>query len=190
MALALIRKKHLALIGSLALTGLSSWLWLLLIGSGPCYQGAGILLSQFTVPPSRLSSIVFHSVHSCAGITLTCLSRYNVSCFWGLGGISPSCSSRRAFQRCLLVFCCWHLSVRAALVLALCGPGLAPLLWRPLAGWATNTFCSVAGLCRRLCSGGKKLGSGFGSWWSAVLLTVIPGVLIPSQQQMEKTYDC
>ncbi|RDW45272.1 hypothetical protein B0I75DRAFT_138977 [Yarrowia lipolytica] len=100
MALALIRKKHLALIGSLALIGLSSWLWLLLIGSGPCYQGAGILLSQFTVPPSRcrhrftVSLLCWHN--------LTCLSRYNVSCSGGWWNFTIV-QLQAAFQRCLSV---------------------------------------------------------------------------------------
>jgi hypothetical protein len=83
------------------------------------------------------------------------------------------------------VFCCWHLSVGGSssgslrLGLALCSGGLA--------GWA-QTLCSVAVFADAYAQA-EKAGSG-SDRVSAVLFTVIPGVLIPSQQQMEETYDC
>ncbi|RDW42840.1 hypothetical protein B0I75DRAFT_146425 [Yarrowia lipolytica] len=63
--------------------------------------------------------------------------------------------------------------------LALCSGGLA--------GWA-QTLCSVAVFADAYAQA-EQAGSG-SDRVSAVLFTVIPGVLIPSQQQMEKTYDC
>ncbi|KAJ8055660.1 hypothetical protein B0I75DRAFT_148731 [Yarrowia lipolytica] len=63
--------------------------------------------------------------------------------------------------------------------LALCSGGLA--------GWA-QTLCSVAVFADAYAQA-EKAGSG-SDRVSAVLFTVIPGVLIPSQQQMEETYDC
>jgi hypothetical protein len=63
--------------------------------------------------------------------------------------------------------------------LALCSGGLA--------GWA-QTLCSVAVFADAYAQA-EQAGSG-SDRVSAVLFTVIPGVVIPSQQQMEKTYDC
>ncbi|KAB8285106.1 hypothetical protein B0I75DRAFT_145611 [Yarrowia lipolytica] len=65
-------------------------------------------------------------------------------------------------------------------------PGLA-LCSGGLAGWA-QTLCSVAVFADAYAQA-EQAGSG-SDRGSAVLLTVIPGVMIPSQQQMEKTYDC
>ncbi|KAB8280416.1 hypothetical protein BKA91DRAFT_141992 [Yarrowia lipolytica] len=84
--------------GSLALTGLSSWLWL--FRSGTCSQGAGLQLSQFTVSPSRcrhrftVSLLCWHN--------LTCLSRYNVS-FSGVWWNFTIVQLQAAFLRCLSV---------------------------------------------------------------------------------------
>ena len=145
-ALALIGISHFALTGSLALTG-SSWLWLLLIGSGPCVslsRGAGILLSQFTVSTSGDHVIVSQNrgvlvITRWHNLTYHC--RINSSCSGGWRSFTII-QLQAAFQHCCREgVCISHLSVGGSssgslrLGLALYSGGLA--------GWA-QTLCSVA----------------------------------------------
>jgi hypothetical protein len=136
------------------------------------------LLSQFTVSPLRcchhftVSLLCWHN--------LTCIIRYNVSCSGGRCNFT-FVQLHTAFQRSRSVFF-RHLSAGGSssgllrLGLTLCSGGLA--------GWA-QTLCSMA-VSSDAYAQAEQAGSG-SDRVSAVPLTVIPGVMVPSQQQIEGT---